>query len=211
MDVHPIRKTCGQGTPSSSQTSQQCSACGTCTGTQGGPGSVQPRSPPYRSCTLLPGHPHRGSLSPWPQREAYGLPVEDGAVDDHVARMMSGAGQLVSNNPRCTLGYELGAPREAVQDSVEDIDVCIRGRNHLRSTQVRGLGYRRGWKMNDVVGICQRWARELGEFASSTHLRTAVDHLHPQFVVPDELRDCLDPACFLVSLVLLSKVARTYR
>lgn len=155
MDVHLIRKACEQGTPSFSQTSQQCSACGTCTGTQAGPGSAQPHSPPYKSCTPLPGHPRQGSPSPWPQMEACGLLVEDVGAENPVARMMSGMGELVSNSPRCTHGCELGAPQEAAQDSVEEIGVCIRGRNHSRPVQVRGAGCPRGWRKNDVVGLYQ--------------------------------------------------------
>jgi hypothetical protein len=143
MDVQLIRKACGQGTPSSSQTNPQCSACGTCTGTQDGPGSAQPRSPPYISCTPLPGHPHRGSPSPWPQMEACGLLAEGEAAEDSVARMMSGVGQSGSNSPRCMPGCELGAPREAARDSVGGIDVCIRGKNHPHPMEVRGAGYRR--------------------------------------------------------------------
>jgi hypothetical protein len=115
MDVPLIMKAYGQGTPSSSQTNQQYSACGTCRGIQGGPGSAQPRSPPYRWCTPLPGHPHQGSPSPWPQMEACGLLAEDAAAEDPVARMMPGARQSVSNSSRCTPGYELGAPQEAAR------------------------------------------------------------------------------------------------
>lgn len=201
-----IMKVCGQGTPSSSQTNQQCSACGTCTGIQGGPGSAQPRSPPYRSCTPLPGHPRQGSPSPWLQMEACGLPVEDVAAADPVARMMPGARQSVSNSPRCMPGCELGAPQEAARDSVGEIDVCIRGRNHPHPVQVRGAGGPRDWKMNDVVGLC-RWLRELGGVGNLVRSRTVAGHLHPRSVVPDELRDSgLDPARFVSVHNVLRKV-----
>jgi hypothetical protein len=76
--------------------------------------------------------------------EACGLLMEDVVVGIPVAWTVWWAEQSVSSSPRCMPGCEPGVPQEVARESVEEIGVCIRDRNHPRPVQVYGAGYPHG-------------------------------------------------------------------